>query len=160
MAVSSTDYPVQARRTYTAVQVAAGFVCLATILTGLQFAGLLPSWLNRIPENWVPPFAIWLDALFTFVRTDLGLEKLTRWFAEGPLQFMLDTTANLLYGKKRWPNFEQIPWSAIAAAAAVLGYYLGGWRLAVLSAGTFLWTALIGQWKVPADSTAKRHPPR
>ncbi len=60
---------------------------------------------------------------------------------------MLDTTANLLYGKRRWPRFEQIPWSAIAASAAVLGYYLGGWRLALLAGGTFVWTALIGQWK-------------
>jgi glycine betaine/proline transport system permease protein len=60
----------------------------------------------------------------------------------------LDTTANILFGKRRWPNFEPIPWSSIAAAAAVIGYYLGGWRLSALAGGTFVWTALIGQWKI------------
>ena len=147
MAVLTTNSAVTDARQITSVQVAAGLVCTAIVLTALQYSGLLPAWLHRLPESWIPPFAIWLDAAFTFVRTDLGLEKLTRWFAEGPLQFMLDTTANLLYGKKRWPRFEQIPWSAIAASAAVLGYYLGGWRLALLAGGTFIWTALIGQWK-------------
>lgn len=128
-------------------QLAMALALLAVVLTILQYLGLLPAWLHRLPENWIPPFAVWLDFAFNFLRTDLGLEKLTRWFAEGPLQFMLDTTANLLYGKKRWPRFDQIPWSAIAASAAVLGYYLGGWRLALLAGGTFVWTALIGQWK-------------
>ena len=146
MAVLSTNQTVT-RVGYSDTQVASGLFCVALVLTVLQYSGLLPSWLHRIPEEWVPPFAVWLDAAFIFIREDLQLEKLTRWFAEGPLQFMLDTTANLLYGKRRWPRFEQIPWSAIAASAAVLGYYLGGWRLALLAGGTFVWTALIGQWK-------------
>lgn len=146
MAVLSTNQTVT-RVGYSNTQVASGLFCVALVLTVLQYSGLLPSWLHRIPEEWVPPFAVWLDAAFIFIREDLQLEKLTRWFAEGPLQFMLDTTANLLYGKRRWPRFEQIPWSAIAASAAVLGYYLGGWRLALLAGGTFVWTALIGQWK-------------
>ena len=146
MAVLSTNQTAT-RFGYSDTQIAAGLACTALVLTVLQYGGLLPAWLHRIPEAWVPPFAVWLDAAFTFIREDLQLEKLTRWFAEGPLQFMLDTTANLLYGKRRWPRFEQIPWSAIAASAAVLGYYLGGWRLALLAGGTFVWTALIGQWK-------------
>ena len=146
MAVLSTNQALT-RVGYSDTQVASGLFCVALVLTVLQYSGLLPSWLHRIPEEWVPPFAVWLDAAFIFIREDLQLEKLTRWFAEGPLQFMLDTTANLLYGKRRWPRFEQIPWSAIAASAAVLGYYLGGWRLALLAGGTFVWTALIGQWK-------------
>ena len=146
MAVLSTNQTLT-RVGYSDTQVASGLFCVALVLTVLQYSGLLPSWLHRIPEEWVPPFAVWLDAAFIFIREDLQLEKLTRWFAEGPLQFMLDTTANLLYGKRRWPRFEQIPWSAIAASAAVLGYYLGGWRLALLAGGTFVWTALIGQWK-------------
>jgi glycine betaine/proline transport system permease protein len=119
----------------------------ALILTVLQWSGLLPAFLHRLPEGWVPPFAVWLDSGFNFLRYTLGLETLTRWFAEGPLQFMLDTSANILYGKRRWPNFEPIPWSAIAAVSAMIGYYLGGWRLALLAGGTFVWTALIGQWK-------------
>lgn len=152
MAVFSTNDSQSAHLPIKPGQVAKYLLVTAIIMTALQYAGILPSWMHRLPENWIPPFAIWLDAAFNFVRTDLGLERLTRWFAEGPLQFMLDTTGNLLYGKKRWPNFEQIPWSAIAASAAVLGYYLGGWRLAALAGGTFVWTALIGQWKIAMET--------
>lgn len=147
MAVLPTNSLAQNSKQIGAKKVALWLACAALLLSALQYTGVLPAWLNRLPETWIPPFAAWLDAAFNFIRTDLGLEKLTRWFAEGPLQFLLNTTANLLYGKKRWPGFEQIPWSAIAASAAVLGYYLGGWRLAALAGGTLVWTALIGQWK-------------
>ena len=108
----------------------------------------LPAVLVRIPEAWVLPWDIWMQAIFDFIRTDLGLEILTRWIAEGPLQFLLDMTANLLEGKRRWPFVGPIPWTAIAAAAAVLGYFLGGWKMALLAGGTFVWTALVGQWKL------------
>ena len=65
---------------------------------------------------------------------------------------MLDVTANLLFGKRRWPNIGPIPWTAIAAVAGIVGYYLGGWRLAFLALGTFVWTALIGQWKLAMET--------
>jgi len=126
-------------------------VGMAAALMVLRYAGLLPEALFRLPEAMIPPFAIWLDAIFNFVKDDLGLLKLTR-FLTGGLEALLDTTANLLFGKRRWPNLGPIPWTSIAAVAAVLGYYLGGWRLAVLAAGTFIWTALIGQWKIAMET--------
>lgn len=126
-------------------------VAVAAVLMVLRYAGLLPEALFRLPEAMIPPFAIWLDTIFNFVKDDLGLLKLTR-FLTGGLEALLDTTANLLFGKRRWPNLGPIPWTSIAAVAAVLGYYLGGWRLAVLAAGTFVWTALIGQWKIAMET--------
>ena len=110
--------------------------------------GIQPAWLQRIPEALIPPTAEALDIAFAFIQNDLGLIHVTRFIAEGPLEFMLDATANLLYGKRRFPNIGPIPWTAIAAAAAVLGYYLGGWRMALFAGGTFVWTALIGQWDI------------
>ncbi|WP_085891119.1 ABC transporter permease [Roseovarius litorisediminis] len=121
-------------------------IAVAVLLTAAK--PILPDFLIRLPEAWIPPMAVWMDAIFNFIIDDLKLAVLTRWIAEGPLEFMLDTTANLLFGKRRWPNFEPIPWTAIAATAAVIGYYLGGWRMALLAGGTFVWTALIGQWKI------------
>ena len=110
---------------------------------------ILPEPLIRVPETWVPPFAVWLDYLFNVVVIEkLRIAVLTRWIAEGPLEFLLNATANLLEGKRRWPFLGPIPWTAIAATAAVTGYYLGGWRMAALAGGTFTWTALIGQWKI------------
>jgi len=133
-------------------QLACYILVVSCIFTGLQWADMLPSFVHRLPEEWVPPFAMWMDKIFNFIRYTLGLEILTRWFAEGPLQFLLDTTANLMFGKRRWPNFEPVPWSSVAAIAAVIGYYLGGWRLSVLAGGTFVWTALVGQWKIAMET--------
>ncbi len=120
----------------------------AFVIIAAHALGILPPWLQRIPEAMIPPTAEALDVVFDFVQNDLGLIYVTRFIAEGPLEFLLDATANLLYGKRRWPNLGPIPWTAIAAAAVVLGYYLGGWKMALLSGGTFVWTALIGQWDI------------
>jgi len=95
----------------------------------------------------IPNFAGWLDAIFNFIKDDLGLLTLTRWLTEG-LETVLDASGNIFFGKRRWPNIGPVPWTAVAAVAAVIGYYLGGWRLALLGGGTFVWTALIGQWKI------------
>ncbi len=91
---------------------------------------------------------------FEFIKGDMetgrwGLIHITRWFTEGPLSFGLGLTANILEGKHRWPYMEDpLPWSSIAAVAAVVGYYLGGWRMALLGGGTFVWPALMGQWSI------------
>ena len=120
----------------------------AVLVLILAYAlGGLPAWLHRIPEAAIPPTAQWLDAVFAFVQNDLGLIHVTRAIAGG-LEYILDATANLLYGKRRWPFVGPIPWTAIAVAGAVVGYYLGGWRLSALAAGTFAWTAMVGQWKL------------
>lgn len=148
MAVADTHIVTMKPVTLSASYLAGLAVFVAVSLCLLRALDLLPDALVRIPESMIPPFASWLDGVFNFFRYTLKLEVLTRAIAEGPLEFMLDTTANLLYGKRRWPNLGPIPWTAIAAAAAVVGYYLGGWRLALLAGGTFVWTALIGQWEI------------
>ena len=106
-----------------------------------------PYLLNRFPEWIILPYAEWLQVTFDFIRNDLGLLTLTRTISSG-LEAILDFTGNLLYGKNRFPYFEPIPWIAISAVAAILGYWLSGWKLSVLSGGTFVWIALIGQWKL------------
>mgnify|MGYP000126660174 CR=1 FL=1 len=123
----------------------------AILLTALHYAGLLPAALHRLPETLVPDFASRLDAVFDFVKDDLHLLAVTRWMTTY-LEWLLDVTANLLYGKRRWPNIGPLPWTAIAASAMVLGYHLGGWRLAVLAGITFTWTALVGQWDIAMET--------
>ncbi len=128
-----------------------GLLAFAVVLTLARYAGLLPDWLHRLPEQLVPPLANILDAIFNFVKDDLHLLDLTR-FLTGILQWMIDVSSNLFYGKRRWPNLEAVPWTSVAAVAGVIGYYLGGWRFALLGAGTFVWTALIGQWKIAMET--------
>jgi glycine betaine/proline transport system permease protein len=128
-------------------KMALGLVGLAVFLTILQFIGALPEWLHRLSETMIPPFAIWLDVIFNFVKDDLGLLAFTR-FLTGGLEAVLDASGNIFFGKRRWPNIGPLPWTALTAAIAVVGYYLGGWRLALLAGGTLTWTALIGQWGI------------
>ncbi len=106
----------------------------------------LPAWLDRLPDWAILPLADWINAVFAFLRDDLGLIHVTRAFADG-VEWLLDVTANLLYGKYRWPFLGPIPWTVIAVTMGVLGYALGGWRLAALSGGTFVWIAVMGQWE-------------
>ncbi|MBX2882254.1 MAG: ABC transporter permease subunit [Granulosicoccus sp.] len=116
----------------------------AVLLAVLKLA--LPEFMIRPPQWLVLPFADWINAAFEFLKDDLGLIHLTRAFADG-VQWLLDVTANLLYGKNRWPKIGPIPWSVVAVSAAMIGYALNGWRLALLAGGTFVWVALMGQWK-------------
>lgn len=108
---------------------------------------ILPGFLIRVPEWAVLPYDVWLQVAFDFVKDDLGLMYVTRGISAG-LEVLLDTTANLLYGKRRWPNIGPIPWTAVTAVIVVIGYWLGGRRMALLAGGTFVWVALIGQWKL------------
>ena len=126
------------------VTVARGLLALALALVVLK--GVLPDWVMRLPEGLLLPFADWINAGFAFLRDEFGLMAFTRAFAE-VVEFLLDVTANLLYGKSRWPGLGPIPWVVIAGTMAVIGYALAGWRLALLSGGTFVWIAVMGQWK-------------
>ena len=60
----------------------------------------LPEGLMRPAEFLILPLADWINALFTWLRDDLGLIHVTRAFAAG-IEWLLDVTANILYGKNR-----------------------------------------------------------
>ena len=132
---------IGAIRTRTIVLTLFGAAILLTLLKPW-----IPSALVRLPEDAILPWADWLDAGFSWLQNDIGLIHVTRTIS-GWLGFLTDAAANVLYGKSRWPRLEALPWSVVAACSAVLGYWLGGWRLALLAGGTLVWTALMGQWK-------------
>ena len=75
---------------------------VATLLLGLAAVLALakpavPDFLVRVPDWAVLPYDVWLQALFDFVRDDLGLIHVTRAIS-AVLEWLLDVTANLLYG--------------------------------------------------------------
>ena len=112
---------------------------------------VLPEFLLRVPDWAVLPYDHWLQVLFDFIKDDLGLMHLTRGIS-AVLEWFLDGTANLLYGKNRWPYIGPLPWTAVTAVVAVIGYGLGRWKLALLAGGTFVWVALIGQWDLAMET--------
>lgn len=142
-AVASSDAPASAQTSARTILFAV--LTLAAGIIVARALGVLPDWLHRMPRWMVPPIEQALDAAFAFAQNDLGLIHVTRGIA-GILEYALDTAANLLYGKRRWPNFDAVPWSAITAGMTVLAWHLGGWRLALLAGGTLVWTAVMGQW--------------
>ena len=89
---------------------------LAVVLTILR--PWLPDGLVRPPEWWLLPWRDWIDAIFNYVTFELGFIEVTR-FLSGGLEFVLDAVANILYGRARWPRLEAVPWTAVAAIAAV-----------------------------------------
>lgn len=123
-----------------------GLLLLAVAVAMTAMKPSLPGYMIRLPETAILPWADWLDVGFSWLQNDLGLMQVTRGISDG-LAVLIDAAANILYGKSRWPRLEALPWSAVAGVAAVMGYYLGGWKLALLAGGTFTWTALMGQWK-------------
>lgn len=125
-------------------RIALAFLLAALVL--VIFRPALPAGLIRLPEGLILPFADWINATFAFARDELGLMTVTRAFSD-MVEACLDVTANLLYGKSRWPYVGPIPWAVIAATAGMAGYALGGVRLALLAGGTFVWIAVMGQWK-------------
>ncbi len=120
-----------------------GLLLIGVVLT--IFGSYLPDAVVRLP-SWAAIWANYLDIFFSWLQNDLGLIHVTRAIAGG-LGFLIDAAANILYGKSRWPRFDALPWSAVAALATVIGWYLGGWRLALLTGLTLCWTAMMGQWK-------------
>lgn len=134
----------QERQVWTRQRVAWMLFAAACVLA--MSKGALPAPFIRLPDWAVVPFADWINAVFAFLRDDLGLLYVTRAFAGG-VEWLLDVTANLLYGKNRWPRIGPIPWTVIAAIGFVVGYALQGWRLSLLTGGTFVWIAVMGQWK-------------
>lgn len=122
------------------------YACLGLAVLLIALRPFLADGWVRLPQAILLPWAQWLDAAFAYVQNETPVMAFTRSIAEC-LGVLIDAAANLLYGKSRWPRIGPIPWSAVAAFMAVLAYALGGWRLALLVGGTFVWTALVGQWK-------------
>jgi len=140
---SSTNTP-QERGAYGALSGWQVLMALALILAAGKF--LIPEALIR-PPNWlVLPFADWINAAFDFARYELGLLTVTRAIADG-IEWCLDVTGNLLYGRNRWPRIGPVPWAVVAVSLTMLGYGLAGWKLAILAGGTMVWIAVMGQWR-------------
>ena len=92
-------------------------ILLAVALALAVARPVLPELLVRVPDWAIPPYQDWMQALFDFIKDDLGLIHVTRAIS-AILEWFLDVTANLLYGKNRWPYLGPLPWTAVAAVAA------------------------------------------
>jgi len=146
------------------------FVVVALIL----FSDLLPTWAVTPPEAWSSglrfPYFSSTDALLPMLSFDSGtvadwfnaiivswrkhdifglfsIRDITRWIGGqivGPLKF---SESVLISGFRDW-SIPPVPWVVTASLAAVLGWYLKGWRLALLSGSCIAYFAIFGKWKL------------
>lgn len=114
---------------------------------------VLPEGLIRPSAGLVLPLADWINAIFSFLIEDLGLIHVTRGFAAG-IKWLLEVMNNILLGGRKGFGLPALPWMTVVAIAFMVGYYLKGWRLALLCGGTFLFLAIFGQWKIAMETLA------
>ena len=110
----------------------------------------LPAWAVTVPKSMVVPFIDWINACVDFLRKYefLGLftfKDMTRAIAntlEWPLEFM----EGLLISGFEVLGLSPVPWVMLVGLVAVWGWYLKGWRLALLGGGCIFYLALFGKW--------------
>ena len=104
----------------------------------------------RYPQSAVIPLADWVSAIMRWLRDNLTW--LTRGITD-VLSIPLNWSFNLLAkGWKLGPEADaavlpRLSWVGIVVAFFLVGYKLGGQRLAALAAACMLYIALFGQWE-------------
>jgi glycine betaine/proline transport system permease protein len=150
------------------------FICLAGIVLLIFFRDALPAWVVTPPKTWTEnlplPYLVfgegllptltlegsnvadWFNAIVHFLRTHdmFGLftvKDITR-AVSGLIVWPLDFSEAVLISGFRALGIPAIPWVISAGLAAVLGWYLKGWRLALLSGTCIAYFAIFGKWKL------------
>ena len=111
----------------------------------------LPAWALVWPEKYALPFVDWINVAAQFLRKEeivgeLTFKDMTRATAslvEWPLDFLYALTVKG-FGKTVPP----MPWIMAVGLAAVFGWWVKGWRMALLAGGCIFYFALFGKWKL------------
>lgn len=115
-----------------------------------QFIPFLAVW----PESWVIPLRGWITDFFNWLGKEAAIgdykfKDFTRSIS-AILAVPLKWAEYLLYrGIKFSSDYKSppIPWVAVVIGVGILGHWVGGWRLALFSAGCMLYLAVFGLWK-------------
>lgn len=123
---------------------------LIVIAVGLALAAVWDG-ATRWPEGWVIPLKVWLTDFTNWLGNDAAIGSLkfrdvTRGISN-VLSYPLKWTEYLLYRGIRSIGAPPIPWIAVVIGVGILGHWIGGWRLALFSAGCFLYLAVFGLWR-------------
>ncbi len=69
-------------------------------------------------------------------------------------QDAVNSVSDAIYGSHKRFRISGLPWVGMAAIAFILGYFLKGWKLALMSGGTFLYVAVFGMWEYTMETMA------
>lgn len=124
----------------------------------------LPGWATTPPKSCLGgcadidgmiPFVDWVNIAIQFLRKyeffgAFTFRDFTRGIS-GVIDSLLHFTEGVLHEGFADLNIGAIPWIALVAAAAIYGWYLRGWKLALLGGGCFFYLALFskrGIWEL------------
>jgi len=149
-------------------------VCLLTALVLILLKELLPDWFLIPPKSWTeglplpyisfdagPMIAItwpgsnivdWFNAIIEFLRKHdifglITFREITRELAQ-LIVWPLDKAERILVLGFRDLSIPGIPWIISAMLAAILGWFLKGWPLALLSGSCIAYFSIFGLWKL------------
>ena len=119
---------------------------------------VLPDWAITPPKSClagcatiegIVPFVDWVNAAVSFLKKYewFGLftfRDFTRSISS-TIEIPLEFTEALLHEGFKDIGVSPIPWVILVGLAAIYGYYLKGWRLALLGGGCFFYLALFSQ---------------
>ncbi|WP_205625080.1 ABC transporter permease [Geminicoccus roseus] len=116
-----------------------------------------PRWMEEVPRGWRLGWARDISRFMTWLVEDAGFglftfQELTRavsWLLNWPLHWATALFATGVMdgqGSAAVQVLPPLPWPAVVAGAAMLGWHWGGQRLAILGGGAFLYLAVFGQW--------------
>ncbi|MEZ5666178.1 MAG: ABC transporter permease subunit [Alphaproteobacteria bacterium] len=138
---------------------------LAPVGVTLLALALPAAWTAQVAD-WTLPLARWIRGLFEWLGRELvfwtwtdaeGKEQafafrdITRgiaWLIEQPLNLsrsLFERGFRDFLGIKDL-DIARLPWPFLTVMAGVFGHYVGGWRMAALGAGGFLYFVLFGVW--------------
>ena len=124
----------------------------------------LPNWAVTPPKSCLGgcadidgmiPFVDWVNAAIKFLKKyeffgAFTFRDLTRGISDG-IQVMLDITEGILHEGFADFGIGAVPWIVLVGLAAIYGWYLRGWKLALLGGGCFFYLALFskrGIWEL------------
>jgi glycine betaine/proline transport system permease protein len=117
----------------------------------------LAGWAFAVPKGWQIPLQRWIGDAMAWLIQDAGFgifsfTDLTRFMAAAidfPYRFVLGLLSTGLLQGQGSDAVQLLPplsWLLVIGLVMLLGRYAGGWRLAALVGGCFLFILLFGQW--------------
>jgi glycine betaine/proline transport system permease protein len=117
----------------------------------------MPAWLMSYPADWILPVNSWITGFSNWLLRDLQIgnfefKELTRGlgsFLQAPIIFLQEVLAKGLEVELFSGNSFRLPplsWIGVTIIAASLAVSIRDYRLAALTAGTFLYAAVMGLW--------------
>ena len=144
--------PVAATRRLFSVPGVGPLIVLVPFVALLALKPVLPEAGIVWPKSIAVPFIDWINVVVdVFHKHEIfgvfTVKDATRAIAFG-IEWPLDIVHGLLADGFRSIGIPAIPWVMIAGLAAVFGWWLKGWRLALLAGGCIVYFALFGKWSL------------